>query len=174
MGAPLARSPPDFDLAHLALEEGRLTEAEAAIRRVFELGYANCEALLVFARIQICRGRQGSALEALQRVARAEPENPKVQVQLFNVMFADRRRDDAEAAIRRAIDHAPSIAENHWRLARLHAELGHRAEAERAAAGSCPAPPETPGTCARRHSAHALPGSWNENAAGRVPDSSRA
>ncbi|MBX9624418.1 MAG: tetratricopeptide repeat protein, partial [Gemmataceae bacterium] len=121
-------------LAELLFARGRMTEAEAAVRRLPE-GYTGGGMLLEKMRTQFLLGKDPkAALAAAEKVVRPTSTGYEDQMWLGQVAWAAKDPAKAEAALRRAAALKPDQTGPWLTLVRVLAATGRRDEAARVAA----------------------------------------
>ncbi|MGQ3072791.1 MAG: tetratricopeptide repeat protein [Ferrovibrionaceae bacterium] len=111
---------------------GRLAEAEAAYRAVLSDDPDNAEALHGLGLIAQVTGNGEVAVRLLALAADKAPADPEPAAHLGAALLLLGRRDEAEAALLRALGQAPGHAEARFTLANLTRDRGDVAGAERA------------------------------------------
>lgn len=109
------------NLAAVELEQGQLALAETNILQALVLAPDDPSCLLVLGQLRFRQQQYDAALDALSRVAKAEPKNAEVQNFLGLTLSAKGLRGPAETALRKAIQLAPSYGEAHNNLAVIYA-----------------------------------------------------
>ena len=113
----------------LALEAGRLEEAEAGFRRTLDLAPDFTDARYNLALVLLRRGRNEAAAELLTAVLAVRPDDPEARFALGNALFYQTRYDEAAAAFRQVLNVAPRHLQAAYSLARALTEADRAAEA---------------------------------------------
>jgi tetratricopeptide (TPR) repeat protein len=129
----LEREPPDLDAGRLFVEalrrRGDLDGAVAALRRLDTLAPGDVPSLELLERIEVQRGALAGAIDALERLARAEPRSAAARYRRMTEHALELyRNDDALRYARRAVELAPDDAESWAALGALLAGRGERTE----------------------------------------------
>ena len=117
-------------LANACFNEGALTDAETAARRVNDLRPGHAEALRLLARVAGTHGRQGDAAELWQQAARANPAATEPHVQQARIFRQSGRIEDAIASYQTVLTLDPVHAEALSAIGRMYRETGNVADAE--------------------------------------------
>ncbi|HSL81988.1 MAG TPA: tetratricopeptide repeat protein, partial [Thermoanaerobaculia bacterium] len=110
-------------------EDGRREEALGAVRAEGQLAPQDPRPALFEAWLLLVMARPGEALPVAEDLVRRFPENPDAHHQRGAVLLALDRADEAEAALRRAVELAPGHVPALSDLAVLLSVQGERAEA---------------------------------------------
>lgn len=111
---------------------GRLPEAEAALRAWAEARPAHAEAQARLGMVLLSRAQPAAALPFLQAAARLEPGNPQAACLVGAACHTLGRLDEAAASYRRAIGIAPRLERAYNNLGLVLHEQGELAAAESA------------------------------------------
>jgi TolB-like protein/Tfp pilus assembly protein PilF len=130
---------PELAVAHVA--RGSLLEqadfnwrgAEAEYRRALALAPNEFRAEATFADLHATLGDIDSAIDLMRQVITHEPLRANLYALLSGYLLAVNRLDEAEQAIRRAMELQPGAEGIHWQLAAIEVQRGH-AQAALAAA----------------------------------------
>ncbi|MHB8478160.1 MAG: TIR domain-containing protein [Steroidobacteraceae bacterium] len=122
---------PELAAAHLA--RGDLLQvvdldwrgAEAEFRRAMSLAPNDAEAKLLFGRQLAILGELAPAIDLTRQALTTDPLRASSYALLAYYLSAVNRLDDAERAIRRAIELQPAAAFHHWRLAYIEIQRGN-------------------------------------------------
>ena len=125
------QSPPTTELrkAILLHQQGELTEAEAAYRRVLEAEPDQPDAWHLLGVLAHQRGDSEAAIERIRRSLAIDPRQPLAQNNLGNVLFACGRVDEALASYDAALAIRPNYPEAHHNRANVLARLQRTNEA---------------------------------------------
>jgi aspartate beta-hydroxylase len=99
----ISSSSRELENAHRFMREGRLSDAEAAFRRVLEAEPEQTEALRFLANAALARGAAGEAVELLNRAAAADRNDVGVLMELGVAYRAADRRDESRYVLERAL-----------------------------------------------------------------------
>lgn len=129
--------PPDLDAGRFLVEALRrrrdLADAVATLRELDALAPSDIASLELLERLEVQRGDLGGAIDALERLARAEPRRAAERYRRMAEHALDLYRDeDALRYARRAVELSPEDAEGWSRLAELWRARGDLAAAAQA------------------------------------------
>jgi tetratricopeptide (TPR) repeat protein len=114
---------------------GKTNEALAAADQALELATNNASAYLARANALLAMERDREALESLETVARLDPQDAGVRVQIGDVLLLNLGQTNAALrSYQKASDVDPTLAAAQVRLAQLHIEAGRTNEARQAVA----------------------------------------
>lgn len=125
---------------------GRLGEAERLYREVLEAQPEHADALHLLGVLAHQTGRQGLAVEMIERAIARNGSMPAFHNNLGNALAAAGRWPDAERAYRRAIEHKKDYAEAYYNLGGALRALGKLAETEETYRHALALRPGHPGT----------------------------
>lgn len=114
----------DLDAGRRAIQAGRSAEGIAPLERLLARNPENVPALLALGQCRLATGDPGLALEAFERAARLDPDNPLPHFHRGNA-FAEKAREtpsfeaDARSAYERALALHPRHAETYLNYAAL-------------------------------------------------------
>lgn len=109
------------DLAAIQLEENRLDDAAANLKRALALDSNDAFNLRLWGILKFRQHDYDTALDALSRSAKIDPNNADTQNYLGITLSQKGQRDAAEAALRKAIQLDPNNAGAHHNLAIVYA-----------------------------------------------------
>jgi predicted TPR repeat methyltransferase len=95
---------------------GRLAEAEAGYMVLLRAHPDDGDVLHFLGMLRMHQGRRGAALALIRRSLNLLPANPHAWNNLANLLTAEERDDEAEAAYTRALDLEPKLAEAWFNL----------------------------------------------------------
>lgn len=139
-----------YHCGNLLLKDKRPGNAEAALRRALEL---NPQMAYGYAQLSIACERQGRIAEAVkiaEEAAASFPDNAGLQHRLGSLLLGQDRADEAAAALRRAIDLNPRLAQAHVQLSIACERQGRMAEALETVAKAAARFPDNPAVEQRR------------------------
>jgi tetratricopeptide (TPR) repeat protein len=106
-------------LGQAYLELGRLTEAEAAARRLLKIEDENPRNWVLLATVYSRLMRQADALTAFEAALRLNPEEVRLKLSIGHLLKTLGRRRESEAAYKACLDMNPCFGEAYWSLADL-------------------------------------------------------
>jgi predicted Zn-dependent protease len=99
----LARHPDNVDalasLGYIAIEQGRLDDAEAPLKRAIALDPKNAAVLYDYARVPLKRRDYAEAVARLKRVVAEDPAHTQAFYQLFLSYTRLKEKEKADAAL---------------------------------------------------------------------------
>ena len=116
-------------LAGLLTHANRLGEAQVEFEHALEIDPAYVPTLYWNAVLFSTRGQFENALEMIQRARRLDPLSVTVEIVHGNVLFFERRAEEAIPRFERAVELEPKMPWLHWRLAFCRAAAGRVEEA---------------------------------------------
>ena len=108
-------------LAATELEQGKMDDAEAALKQALAAQPNDAHALTLFGVLRFRQSRFDDAFEQLSRAAQLDPQNAEAQNYLGITLSQKGQRGAAEAALRKAIQLSPGYASAHHNLAVIYA-----------------------------------------------------
>lgn len=95
-------------LSRLQAQQGKLTEAEASLKKAIELAPDSSEGLLALANFYMATNRGAEAEAPLKRAVEVAPKNGAAHQALATYYLANKRPADAEASLKAVIGLAPN------------------------------------------------------------------
>ena len=112
-----------------AYHAGRLTEGEAACRRLLAAEPSHVSGLFLLGLITHQRGRPGEAADCMRKVLRLRPKHAEAYNNLGNALAAQKQFAKAEEALRSGLRHKPQYPEALNNLGNVLRDQGKSAEA---------------------------------------------
>jgi tetratricopeptide (TPR) repeat protein len=113
-----------YVMGHLAaaqMEQNRLADAEATLKKALALEPQDPACLYVMGWLKFNQEKLDEAFEALSLSARLAPEEPRTQYLLGKTLVRKGQRAAAETALRKAVQLRPNWGEAHYSLAVVYA-----------------------------------------------------
>jgi len=123
---------PYLDLARGQLATRRLTDAEAALRRVLEDEPDNERALFWMVIVQAGLGHRAEALESSRKALEVNPRRAETHYNLGRLLLGYGRPEEAVPELERALELRPAFPAAWFQLGQARAALDQPAEAEAA------------------------------------------
>ncbi len=115
----------------MLLYQGKLSEAEAAFRKVTTLALIDANDYLNLGSVLQKQGKHPEAVEIFQKAITREPKYGRAYVHLGEALWLQRKLPEAEKAYRQALGLEPDLAEAHCNLGLVLLYQGRFAEATR-------------------------------------------
>ena len=108
------------NLAAIELQQNKLDDAEKHVQAALAQATNDAYNLTVFGEIKLRQGKYDDALDALSRAAKLDPQNPEIQTGLGFALSHKGLRQQAETALRKAVQLNPYYAAAHNDLAVIY------------------------------------------------------
>ncbi len=102
------------------MQQTNLEDAEKHIQAALAQAPNDTYNLTVFGEVKFQQGKYDDALDPLSRAAKLDPQNPEIQTDLGVVLGRKGLRQQAETALRKAVQLDPYYAAAHYNLAVIY------------------------------------------------------